>query len=644
MNRKGRLVSGLFAIVTVVFLLASSMPVSAYDTDFELYDTHTVYHKAWGVAGFGDMLYMNADGYCKMYRVTVPEGEDPNNLSVVRTYTALPSYYFKGDTGWKTGNGGEFVVTESNIYYGGYQWLYGWEKNEDGSFGDFTGRAPINFGLNRYGLALDDENDLVYSVKLAGATKTVQKCNLNGGSWTNVFSYNFGGGASAGIEFYNGKLYVTEWNSRTIWEYDAASGTLLSTIHYSGGQAPLLGLGMGPFNHLYRPYKVTKTRFIIHEFGGGPFEADTGPKIEPGVALTMSPESISVFSGGEATYTATIENTGNVPDLYTVSLWDPTGWGTLDATWVELDAGETASVALTVSVPADWSGMNDEGYTFYVTAESPEYDVTASDDVDLIVRATKLTMAHYIDDQIDELMDMVASSSSTDGIKNSLTTKLEGAKDKVQTAIADMDGTGKQGFLKDPDHPTQPETHIDNMLNAAKTDINAFLQELEAQTGSPDIVFYTYGRTWSQWGPFGMSYYFSVSHKAYYDMGDPNNYLALENAEIFMTMQGWEEFPWEVPMTVAPEGDGTVSVYSTGTQSTSWTAPGWYLFNTTFIVDGQDAADTFINIELGGNSQDDDQVLLEGTSGQVDFLEGMEMENFAETINVDLDTCMDAAW
>jgi hypothetical protein len=84
--------------------------------------------------------------------------------------------------------------------------------------------------------------------------------------------------------------------------------------------------------------------------------------------------------GGEITYTHVLTNTGITSDVYDLSLISSQGWGNLSAVEVQLEAGESAEVSLTVTIPAGvFLGASDQSSIGVVSRSDPAVSSSVSD-------------------------------------------------------------------------------------------------------------------------------------------------------------------------------------------------------------------------------------------------------------------------
>jgi hypothetical protein len=105
-----------------------------------------------------------------------------------------------------------------------------------------------------------------------------------------------------------------------------------------------------------------------------------------GVLLTPEADALAGDPGATGTYNLTLENTGNIPDTFTVEaagVWAVN----LPVTSFDLGVGETANVAVEVTIPAD--AMADDFDVTTVTATSA-FDDTVSDFSELTTTANQI--------------------------------------------------------------------------------------------------------------------------------------------------------------------------------------------------------------------------------------------------------------
>jgi len=202
------------------------------------------------------------------------------------------------------------------------------------------------------------------------------------------------------------------------------------------------------------------------------------------VKLEIKPMLVETKPGQTATYILKVTNIGNVPDTYnlTIKFIDfnglyqaypttiQTAWTLLDKTLLALNPGQWETATFRITIPANWTGVEDTTYTFNVTTIcQADPTVSASAQAKLTVIPTKLSMAEYVKLEIQRLQKAVNNLNIKKGIKTSLLDKLANALMKVDQAIQLIN----QGR----------ETQANNMLNAAGNMLQAFINEVQAQAG-----------------------------------------------------------------------------------------------------------------------------------------------------------------
>ena len=184
-----------------------------------------------------------------------------------------------------------------------------------------------------------------------------------------------------------------------------------------------------------------------------------------------------VRAGETAVYMINIENTGTISDTYVLRMIDmDSSWSYPNNVYVGVSAGRSITLYLKVTVPSDYPLMYNTTYNFTITVSCMHDSAVMSNapltyiaDETLTVIATKESKTRYIINEVDELITLLDNMSIQQGIKNSLKSKLENALDKLNTTLDDI--------------LNGDETHANNMLNCAQNQINAFINEVEAQRG-----------------------------------------------------------------------------------------------------------------------------------------------------------------
>jgi uncharacterized repeat protein (TIGR01451 family) len=194
--------------------------------------------------------------------------------------------------------------------------------------------------------------------------------------------------------------------------------------------------------------------------------------------MSINPASLCVVPGETATYTITITNTGTVEDTYELTLITNinSSWVNLYVKSVTVIPGSSAYIILEIAVPGYLALMENATYSFniqvrytYEGCDSANISLGQSDRGVLTVIATKESKTRHLIIETEELIATLNGMDIPNGLKNSLRVKLEGALEKLNTALDDiLNGN---------------ENHANNMLNCAESKINAFINEVEAQRG-----------------------------------------------------------------------------------------------------------------------------------------------------------------
>jgi len=202
------------------------------------------------------------------------------------------------------------------------------------------------------------------------------------------------------------------------------------------------------------------------------------------VKIELTPPSESVKPGQTANYKIEVTNLGNVRDSFSISLhfddFDGTyhafptaiqlAWTTIDKPTLTMDPGQSDVAKLAITVPQNWAGMEDATYKFTATATcQADPTANASASASLTVQATKRSMAEYVKLEIQWLRQKVKGLNIAAGVKNSLLAKLADAETKVDQAL--------QWIINGR------ETPANNLLSAAQNIVQAFINDVQAQSG-----------------------------------------------------------------------------------------------------------------------------------------------------------------
>lgn len=206
------------------------------------------------------------------------------------------------------------------------------------------------------------------------------------------------------------------------------------------------------------------------------------PPENRGVLVNIAPSNNEATTGSSVGYAVNVTNIGSLNDAYDISLElnnfagfqrgypaaiQPS-WVNFNSAQISLDPGMSEVRPLTITVPQNWTGMEDVVYTFNVTATSTtNASIRNTSLAELKVKADKRSMAEYSKLETVWLSDIIESSSIDQEIKDSLLDKLTNATLKLDQAISSI-SSGK--------YP-----QADNMLSASQNVINAFASQVEAQ-------------------------------------------------------------------------------------------------------------------------------------------------------------------
>jgi uncharacterized repeat protein (TIGR01451 family) len=200
--------------------------------------------------------------------------------------------------------------------------------------------------------------------------------------------------------------------------------------------------------------------------------------------VETNPTLVKITPGQTATFTINVTNLGNVPDTYnlTVTFTDfngqfrayptiiQTSWTLLAKTSSTLDPAQWNTATFTITVPANWAGMEDATYNFTATAKcQADPTVNASALASLVVKASKRSMAEYVGLELQWLQNTINNSNIPAGTKTSLLGILTIDRLLVNQAIQWIN----QGNAK----------VANNMLDAARNTLQFFIYVVKAQAG-----------------------------------------------------------------------------------------------------------------------------------------------------------------
>ena len=136
----------ILAVSMLIGIIAMASTATAAD-DYFVYGVEKTLHCTNAIDGYvindeSGLLYV-ADWYgnCYIYKVSIPEGSDPDkhpdnplNTGPMAPRTFEPigdKYYFKGDCGWEAYHRAEFYISDDHIYYGvSTGGIEKWNKNK----------------------------------------------------------------------------------------------------------------------------------------------------------------------------------------------------------------------------------------------------------------------------------------------------------------------------------------------------------------------------------------------------------------------------------------------------------------------------------------------------------------------------------
>jgi len=286
------------------------VPIYAFLTYANFGSGNSVYVLGHGVDGYDDKLYVDVSGYCYIYNVSIPEGEDPdthpnnpeaNGTMAPRNLTLIGTYNFGADCGWSGGHNAEFYIDKNYIYYGpdcyGVGGIEKWGKNPDGTFGAYLGRVKDKNGnpipvppTNGETFGYDSDTNTWYTCTRERAVYSFDMDNDT--TWQYEFTYpTYEGSHHDGLEFVNGFLWLSDMTTNWIgqWKKNTdGSWEEVARFYYDNPiEDDVEGMGYGPLGHLW----VTGNN-RLYEIGG----EELGVAIK-GINLSMRLDKDEYYSG-----------------------------------------------------------------------------------------------------------------------------------------------------------------------------------------------------------------------------------------------------------------------------------------------------------------------------------------------------------
>lgn len=184
-----------------------------------------------------------------------------------------------------------------------------------------------------------------------------------------------------------------------------------------------------------------------------------------------------VIPGETAIYMIKIANTGTIGDTYMLRTGglNPS-WNYPTQMYLSIFAGEALTLYLKITITPDFPLVYDTMYNFTIAVTCVHDQAMMSNaplaqviTETLSIIATKESKTRYMINETTALLTTLEKMNIQSGVKNSLGVKLQNALSKLNTALSDILSGNEQ--------------HANNMLNTAKNQINAFINEVEAQRG-----------------------------------------------------------------------------------------------------------------------------------------------------------------
>lgn len=193
------------------------------------------------------------------------------------------------------------------------------------------------------------------------------------------------------------------------------------------------------------------------------------------VQVSISPEVVEVEPGETAPFIVTVDNIGTAEDDYDMDVEGlpvELAWAFSENPVENLPGGEFRDVDLSITPAYDLAIWDDMPFDFNARATSktdPSISDATTATVIVKVIATPPSKVRHVDQMLDVLIEEVEVADIQEGVKNSLLSKLENAERKKEQGLAYIEeGRNQLGA---------------NMLGAAIDILEAFLNEMAAQTG-----------------------------------------------------------------------------------------------------------------------------------------------------------------
>jgi hypothetical protein len=255
----------------------------------------------------------------------------------------------------------------------------------------------------------------------------------------------------------------------TTWSYQFSASIIGldagTSTHVTLNVVPYRHWSTAPGNYSFTVTGISQNPWLTYDLV--PTKIEDGivhvlPFYEPHVVVT--PKTSTTKPGGTKVYTINVTDFGNVPDSFSLAVQYldfgtkyralPTAiqlnWTTIDKTGMgPLAPGAFDIATLTISVPAEWVGMENTTYEFNATATSlgdthvPKANKTET--ANLVVQATQASMTRYIDLELQSLMNKVGSSTLCQFFKDYLKISVLMGAIKLERFAFSYILNGKQG-------------------------------------------------------------------------------------------------------------------------------------------------------------------------------------------------------
>ncbi|MHA1267789.1 MAG: COG1470 family protein [Candidatus Helarchaeota archaeon] len=149
------------------------------------------------------------------------------------------------------------------------------------------------------------------------------------------------------------------------------------------------------------------------------------------ISVSIVPKDAEIDPGEIGTFLVTIQNRGNVPDIYDIEFEAidfgmeyeaiptkiPDNWLIVNDICPLLNPGEIFKVNITLALPSDWKGMEDTIYSFiFKVMSQTDLSISSLISGSLIAKSTPQSKLYYIKYQLENLGDKIRYLAETEPV------------------------------------------------------------------------------------------------------------------------------------------------------------------------------------------------------------------------------------